>query len=137
MNMRQLILIAVCLLQFFLVDAQENEQLLGAVISWDKGTFDFGDVTEGDKVSHTFKFTNTGNTPLVLTNVEVTCGCTTPKGWPRDPIAPGSTGELTVAFNSTGKSGKQNKVITVTSNSVGTTNQVVITVNVVAKKQPD
>jgi hypothetical protein len=135
--MRQLILIAVCLLQFFLVDAQENEQLLGAVISWDKGTFDFGDVTEGDKVSHTFKFTNTGNTPLVLTNVEVTCGCTTPKGWPRDPIAPGSTGELTVAFNSTGKSGKQNKVITVTSNSVGTTNQVVITVNVVAKKQPD
>jgi hypothetical protein len=137
MNMRQLILIAVCLLQFFLVDAQENEQLLGAVISWDKGTFDFGDVTEGDKVSHTFKFTNTGNTPLVLTNVEVTCGCTTPKGWPRDPIAPGSTGELTVAFNSTGKSGKQNKVITVTSNSVGTTNQVVITVNVMAKKQPD
>jgi hypothetical protein len=135
--MRQLILIAVCLLQFFLVDAQENEQLLGAVISWDKGTFDFGDVTEGDKVSHTFKFTNTGNTPLVLTNVEVTCGCTTPKGWPRDPIAPGSTGELTVAFNSTGKSGKQNKVITVTSNSVGTTNQVVITVNVMAKKQPD
>jgi hypothetical protein len=137
MNMRQLILIAVCLLQFFLVEAQENEPLSGAVISWDKSTFDFGDVTEGDKVSHTFKFTNTGNTPLVLTNVEVTCGCTTPKGWPRDPIAPGSTGELTVAFNSTGKSGKQNKVITVTSNSVGTTNQVVITVNVMAKKQPD
>jgi hypothetical protein len=137
MNMRQLILIAVCLLQFFLAEAQENEPLSGAVISWDKSTFDFGDVTEGDKVSHTFKFTNTGNTPLVLTNVEVTCGCTTPKGWPRDPIAPGSTGELTVAFNSTGKSGKQNKVITVTSNSVGTTNQVVITVNVVAKKQPD
>jgi hypothetical protein len=137
MNMRQLILIAVCLLQFFLAEAQENEPLSGAVISWDKSTFDFGDVTEGDKVSHTFKFTNTGNTPLVLTNVEVTCGCTTPKGWPRDPIAPGSTGELTVAFNSTGKSGKQNKVITVTSNSVGTTNQVVITVNVMAKKQPD
>jgi hypothetical protein len=137
MNMRQLILIAVCLLQFFLVEAQENEPLSGAVISWDKSTFDFGDVTEGDKVSHTFKFTNTGNTPLVLTNVEVTCGCTTPKGWPRDPIAPGSTGELTVAFNSTGKSGKQNKVITVTSNSVGTTNQVVITVNVMAKKQSD
>jgi hypothetical protein len=137
MNMRQLILIAVCLLQFFLVEAQENEPLSGAVISWDKSTFDFGDVTEGDKVSHTFKFTNTGNTPLVLTNVEVTCGCTTPKGWPRDPIAPGSTGELTVAFNSTGKSGKQNKVITVTSNSVGTTNQVMITVNVMAKKQPD
>jgi len=135
--MRRLILIAGCLLQIFLVDAQESQPLSGAVITWDNSTFDFGDVIEGDKVNHTFKFTNTGNAPLVLTNVEVTCGCTTPKGWPRDPIAPGSTGDLTVAFNSSGKSGKQNKVITVTSNSVGTTNQVLIIVNVVAKKQPD
>ncbi|HRG78669.1 MAG TPA: DUF1573 domain-containing protein, partial [Cyclobacteriaceae bacterium] len=69
--------------------------------------------------------------------VEVTCGCTTPKGWPRDPIMPGGEGELTVAFNSAGKFGKQNKVVTVTSNSVGTTNQVMITVNVLEKKDPN
>ena len=132
--MRRLILMAVCVLPIFCTDAQELNKLSGPVITWDKSSYDFGDITEGDKVSHTFKFTNTGNQPLVLTNVEVTCGCTTPKGWTRDPIAPGSTGELTVAFNSTGKSGKQNKVITITSNSVGTTNQIMITANVLERR---
>ncbi len=135
--MSRLILIVFCFLQFFSLHAQENQPMSGAVITWDKSTHDFGDIIEGNRVSHTFKFKNTGNVALMLTNVEVTCGCTTPKGWPRDPIEPGATAELTVAFNSTGKSGKQNKVITVISNSVGTTNQVIISVNVLAKKQPD
>jgi len=66
--------------------------------------------------------------------VEVTCGCTVPKGWPRDPIMPGSKGEITIAFNSSGKIGRQNKVATVTSNSIGTTNQVMIVANVLDKK---
>ncbi len=132
--MRRLILVAVCVLPIFGVDAQEINQLSGPVITWEKSSYDFGDIIEGEKVSHTFKFTNTGNAALVITNVEVTCGCTTPKGWTRDPIAPGSAGDLTIAFNSTGKLGKQNKVITVTSNSVGTTNQITIVVNVLARK---
>jgi Protein of unknown function (DUF1573) len=117
-----------------LSQAQTSAGLQGPVITWEKVTHDFGDITQGDKVSHVFKFTNTGNEPLVITNVEVTCGCTTPKGWPRDPIMPGGQGEVTVAFNSAGKFGKQNKVVTVTSNSAGTTNQVMITVNVLEKK---
>jgi Protein of unknown function (DUF1573) len=117
-----------------LSQAQTSAGLQGPVITWEKVTHDFGDITQGDKVSHVFKFTNTGNEPLVITNVEVTCGCTTPKGWPRAPIMPGGQGEVTVAFNSAGKFGKQNKVVTVTSNSAGTTNQVMITVNVLEKK---
>jgi Protein of unknown function (DUF1573) len=125
----------VCLISLSL--AQTNPDLKGPVISWDVLTYDFGDITQGEKVSHVFKFKNTGNEPLVITNVEVTCGCTTPKGWPRDPIIPGGQGELTVAFNSAGKIGKQNKVVTVTSNSAGTTNQVMITVNVLEKKDPN
>ncbi|MBL7870719.1 MAG: DUF1573 domain-containing protein [Cyclobacteriaceae bacterium] len=133
--MKRMILIVLCLLPVFFVEAQETKPISGPVITWAESTYDFGDIMEGDKVSHTFKFTNTGNSPLVLTNVEVTCGCTTPNGWPRDPIAHGATGELTVAFNSTGKSGKQHKVINIVSNSVGTTNQVMIMVNVLAKKQ--
>ncbi len=131
--MRRLILMVACVLPISFTEAQEVNQVSGPVITWEKSSYDFGDVIEGEKISHTFTFTNTGNAPLVITNVEVTCGCTTPKGWPRDPIAPGSTGELTVEFNSARKSGKQNKVITVTSNSAGTTNQVMITVNVLAK----
>ncbi len=114
--------------------SQNDQPSKGAIITWQKSTFDFGDINQGDKVNHTFKFTNTGNLPLVITNVEVTCGCTTPKGWGRDAIAPGSQGEITVAFDSSGKFGKQNKVITVISNSTGTTNQVMITANVLEKK---
>ena len=107
----------------------------GPVIVWEKTTFDFGDLVQGDKIEHTFKFKNTGNEPLIITNVQVTCGCTTPKGWARDPISPGQSGEIIVAFNSLGKFGKQNKVITVVSNAVNPDGgQISFTANVVEKK---
>lgn len=127
----------VVLVSSICASAQDTKAPIGAAISWEKATHDFGDVIQGDKVEHTFRFTNTGNKDLVITNVQVTCGCTTPKGWPRDPIAPGGSGELTVAFNSAGKIGKQNKVVTVTSNSVGTLNQVMFTATVLEKKEPN
>lgn len=108
----------------------------GPVITWEKATHDFGDMTQGDKVEHTFKFTNTGTEPVVITNVQVTCGCTLPKSWPRDPIQPGGKGEITVAFNSTGKIGKQNKVVTIVSNAVNADGgQIVFTANVLDKPQ--
>lgn len=106
----------------------------GAEISWEKNTHDFGEITEGEKVEHTFKFTNTGAEPLVITNVQVTCGCTTPKGWPRDPIPPGKKAELIVQFNSTGKIGRQNKVVTVISNASGGNSQITFTATVLEKK---
>jgi hypothetical protein len=110
-------------------------QTKGPVIAWEKSTFDFGDVPQGDKVEHTFKFKNTGNEPLIITNVQVTCGCTTPKGWARDPIAPGQSGEITIAFNSLGKFGKQNKVVTVVSNAANAEGgQISFSANVVEKK---
>lgn len=106
----------------------------GPVITWEKLSHEFGDIVQGQKIEHTFKFTNTGTTALIITNVEVTCGCTVPKGWPRDPILPGNKGEITISFNSSGKIGRQNKVATITSNSIGTTNQVMIVANVLEKK---
>jgi hypothetical protein len=82
-------------------------------------------------VEHTFSFRNTGSEPLVITNVQVTCGCTTPKGWPRDPIQPGDGGEITVGFNTSGKSGRQHKPVTVISNAVNKKgSQIVITANI-------
>jgi hypothetical protein len=128
--MRSLLIVMVWLLPTMVL-AQDS---LGPVISWEKLSHEFGDITQGEKIEHTFKFTNTGTAALVITNVEVTCGCTVPKGWPRDPIMPGEKGEITVAFNSTGKIGRQNKVVTVTSNSIGKTNQVMIVANVLDKK---
>jgi len=107
----------------------------GPVITFDKKVHDFGDMFQGDKVEETFYFTNTGNEPLVITNVQVTCGCTTPKGWPRDPIAPGGKGELTVGFNSAGKMNRQNKVVTVVSNATNADgSQISFTANVLEKK---
>ncbi len=109
----------------------------GPVLTWEKSTHEFGEMQQGDKVEHAFKFTNTGNEPLIITNVTVTCGCTTPKGVPRDPIAVGGKGEIVVAFNSTGKFGKQDKVVTVISNAVNQeASQVKFTANVIEKKTP-
>jgi hypothetical protein len=113
-----------------------NAQTLtaGAVIAWEKNTHDFGDLIQGDKVEHTFVMENTGTEPLIITNVQVTCGCTTPKGWPRDPISPGKKAEIIIQFNSTGKIGRQNKVVTIVSNAVGGNSQIVFSANVLEKK---
>jgi hypothetical protein len=115
--------------------AQEQATQNGPVITFEKKTHDFGDIVQGDKVEETFKFANTGSQPLIITNVQVTCGCTVPKGWPRDPIMPGGKAELTVAFNSAGKMGKQSKVVTVVSNAVNADgSQISFTTNVLEKK---
>jgi hypothetical protein len=115
--------------------AAQASKVSGPVITFEKSTHDFGDMNQGDKVEQTFKFTNTGNEPLVITNVQVTCGCTTPKGWPREPIAPGGKGEITLGFNSAGKMGKQNKVVTIVSNASNTDGSTItFTANVLDKK---
>lgn len=107
----------------------------GPVITFEKKTHEFGDIVQGDKVEETFKFTNTGNEPLIITNVQVTCGCTTPKGWPRDPIPPGGKAEVTIGFNSAGKMGRQNKVVTIVSNATNADGaQISFTANVLEKK---
>lgn len=114
-----------------------SAMLTGAFISWEKATHDFGDIAAGDKIEHTFRFTNIGNQPLVITNVSTQCGCTAPKGWPRDPVQPGGSGEITISFNSAGKFGRQNKVATIISNAVNTDgSQLLLSGNVVEKRQP-
>ena len=132
--MKKLFLVMAAIIVVQGVQAQTS----GPVMAWEKSTYDFGDLAQGDKVEHTFKFKNTGNEPLIITNVQVTCGCTTPKGWARDPIPPGQSGEITIAFNSTGKFGKQNKVVTIISNSVNSEGgQISFTANVLEKKDPN
>lgn len=79
-------------------------------------THDFGTVKEGEIVTHTFKFTNTGNEPLILSDAKGSCGCTVPN-WPREAIAPGESGEIVVEFNSKNKQGKRNQKVTVTANT--------------------
>jgi hypothetical protein len=128
--MRKLWFFSLLLTLSTIVFAQNEAQKDGPMITFEKKSHDFGDIVQGEKVEHTFSFTNTGNEPLIITNVQVTCGCTTPKGWPRDPIPPGGKGEITVGFNSAGKTGRQHKPVTIVSNAVNTGNQVSITTNI-------
>ena len=88
----------------------------GPAITFEEVKYDFGSVTQGGTVDHTFKFKNTGNAPLVISNIGVSCGCTTPE-WTKAPVMPGKTGSITAHFNSTGKMGMQNKVLTIESNA--------------------
>ena len=78
--------------------------------------YDFGTVKEGVKVSHTYKFKNTGKEPLIISNAQGSCGCTVPN-WTREPVKPGGTGEIVVEFNTQGKAGKRNQKVTVTANT--------------------
>ncbi len=88
-----------------------------AKIVFDKTVHDYGTFKEADGVqTTTFKFTNKGDVPLVLTNVRASCGCTTPK-WTREPVAPNSTGEIQVTYNPQNRPGSFNKSVTVSSNA--------------------
>jgi len=86
------------------------------VMAFAETTFDFGAVDEGEVVSHTYTFTNSGDEPLVLSNAKGSCGCTVPS-WPREPIAPGQSADVTVTFNSKNKKGKRNQKVTITANT--------------------
>lgn len=132
--MRYIFLVAVGLVLSIGAQAQ-TAQASGPLITWGASSHDFGDITQGEKVEFTFKFTNNGTEPLIITNVTTQCGCTTPKGWPRDPVLPGGSGEITLAFNSAGKLGRQNKVATVVSNAANKDGgQLVLSGNVLERK---
>jgi hypothetical protein len=77
---------------------------------------DFGKVSEGEKVASTFTFGNKGKGPLIISSVTTTCGCTVAK-YDTKPITPGNSGTVEIVFDSSGKSGKQTKTITIHSNA--------------------
>ncbi len=84
---------------------------------------DFGTHNEGDILDTVFKFTNTGENPLIITNVKTSCGCTTPY-WPKKPIQPGESDVIKVKFNTNHKPGKQTKTITIHANTKNLTEVV-------------
>ena len=84
-------------------------------MSFEKAEHDFGTIEQGTPQETVFKFTNTGNAPLIITDAKSSCGCTVPNP-PKDPIAPGESGELKVNFNGSGQN-QVTKTITVTANT--------------------
>lgn len=108
---------------------EEGQEL--PVMTFGETMHDFGEIKEGMVVNHTFTFKNEGEGPLIISNAQGSCGCTVPR-WPREPIAPGETGEIHVSFNSQGRAGQQNKRVTLTTNAMPQTQVLNITSTVVA-----
>ncbi len=86
-----------------------------AEMSFDKETHDYGEITTSDDGNCIFTFTNTGNAPLIISNAKGSCNCTVPS-WPKEPIAPGESGEIKVHYN-TKRVGPINKSVYISSNA--------------------
>ena len=90
-------------------------QLLQPKLVLQQTSYDFGDIKQGEKVSHDFVLSNSGGDLLTISNVSASCGCTAAKP-EKNELAPGESTNLTVSFNSSGRRGKQNKTIRIFSN---------------------
>ena len=95
--------------------------------------FNFGKITDGEKVEFSFRFRNTGNHPLIVSSASASCGCTVPEK-PEEPVKPGETGFIKVAFNSQGRVGDTHKEVTVTSNAYPAFPRLQLRGEVIAKK---
>ena len=136
--MKNLSLIAlICLLSGSLRAQQDGSKkpLSQAEIIFREKQFDFGDITQGDKVAKKFVFRNTGSEPLMILNVQTTCGCTA-SDWPKTPLAPGDSNSIQITFNSAKKQGRINKIVTVYTNSRTPEEKLKITGNVLLPAAP-
>jgi predicted small secreted protein len=100
------------------------------VMSFERDKWDFGQIFQGEKVEYIFRFTNTGESPLIISKTDVSCGCTA-AGYSKEPIPPGGKGEMVVTFDSNGKKNRFNKEVTITANTVPNTSKLYITGNIV------
>lgn len=122
------ILVLVC--AAFQSNAQD-EKLSDAEISFEAELHDYGTIDYASDGGHSFKFTNTGNDPLVIANCQGSCGCTVPK-WPKEPILKGQSAFIDVNYD-TKRPGPFTKTVTVTSNARNGTK--VLTIKGVVKTQ--
>lgn len=94
-------------------------------MKFDEEAYEFGTISQGEKVYHSFKFTNTGENDLVISSAKGSCGCTVPT-YPKEPISPGETGVIEVVFDSNGKKGSQHKKVFITANTDPSSNVIAI-----------
>jgi hypothetical protein len=113
-----LLLTAQALGSFAHIDDSDNNKLSAETTTMivDHETFNWGVVTEGEKVKVVFTVTNSGTNNLFIANAKGSCGCTVPE-WPREAIAPGKSARITAVFDSKGKAGNQSKKVTITANT--------------------
>lgn len=102
----------------------QNKETKAPVIKFEKSTHDFGTIEKNDYEEFEFLFKNTGNEPLILSDVIPSCGCTIPS-WTKEPIMPGKSGGIKIRYNAT-STGSFKKTITVISNA--TEDRVTLTI---------
>ena len=103
-------------------DAQAASKADGAKIAFETETIDYGTIENNADGNREFKFTNTGNAPLVITNAKGSCGCTVPT-WPKEAIAPGESSVIKVHY-ATNRTGAFSKSVTLISNAVNAPTKV-------------
>jgi hypothetical protein len=106
------------------------EKVLTPNIEMLETSYNFGEIQQGESVTHDFILKNTGDADLIISAAKGSCGCTVPE-WPKTPIAKGEEATIKVTFNSAGKSGKQNKTVTLVSNAIPNTKVITINGNVI------
>ncbi len=102
-------------------------------LKFEKEAHEFGTVSEGKVATYDFEFTNTGNAPVIISNVTASCGCTTPY-WTHEPVLPGKKGKISASYNSAGRPGPFTKTITVASNASNTS--LVLTIRGTVSPKP-
>ena len=95
----------------------DSKEIIQPIVEILQSEYDFGIIKQGEKVTHDYKIKNIGNSDLLITSAKGSCGCTVPE-WPREPIKPGNEANIKVTFNSKGKTGKQNKRVTLMTNAI-------------------
>lgn len=103
-------------------------------LAFGKMEHDFGAIAQGSTNDYIFTFTNTGNEPLIISNAKGSCGCTVPR-WPKEPIAPGETGELAIQYKPGKQKNQQTKSITVTANTEPQNTILKIKANVLVEEE--
>ncbi|MFT4611287.1 MAG: hypothetical protein ACJA1H_001966 [Glaciecola sp.] len=110
----------------------DNFDMKVAVIKFKTEVVDYGTITQNSDGTRLFSFTNTGDAPLLITNVKTSCGCTVPS-YSKAAILPGETGELNIKYD-TKRLGAFTKTVTVTSNSEGGNKILKIKGHIIAAK---
>ena len=110
---------------------RDAQSIVFPTLSFDKQEHDFGQIMNGTPVETVFSYTNTGKSPLVVTNIKSTCGCTVPQDWSKEPLMPGASSKFTVKFNGKGAN-KVSKTITLTTNTEKGSEQVRISAFIIS-----
>jgi len=130
----KLIIVALCSLYFSNAEAQDSTTPHKAIITFENSIHDYDTIVQGANGDCIFRFTNTGDAPLLISDVNASCGCTKPR-WDKKPVLPGKSGVIHVTYN-TMLTGHFRKTLVVRTNAANGNNQVLRIKGFVRKRKP-